>query len=225
MRCVVVLALLARTAHAGVEIAGDAWSGPFATPEQSLARGTHAERLTRDMPDLEDGGPITEIAALRVTTPDTDEWRVALRVTGAEWYVSPVLGRSTPGEAYCGVEDLQRVGPRLALRVRCLAGRGAWTEETSLVYCGVDRRHRIACGRATLAARFAEEPTQETAKDVVHDTLACKLGAFHGDAVSVLDDKPVVHGDEPTHVLTALAPCPSTLVFHLDGERGLHRVE
>ena len=227
MRSLLLLAVLTRTAAAGIEVAGDEWSGPFAKPELAAERGTHPLRLTRDLPELDDGGPITEIAALRVNVDpdgmdDTDStWHVALQVTGGEWYVSPALGRSAPGQHYCGIEDLRRVGTRLAIRFRCLARRAAWSEETSLLYCGFDRRHKIACGRAVLSSRFSEDHNQLT-KDVVHDKLACKVGEFHGDALTLLDDRPVVHVDEPTHVLTELANCPATVVFHLDGERGAH---
>jgi hypothetical protein len=230
MRSLLVLALLTRTAAAGVEVAGDDWIGPFAKPEASVERGSHAVRLMRDLPDLDDGGPITEVVPLRVIEqPDgmddsSGMWRIALRVTGSEWYVSPPLGRSVEGERYCGIEDLRRVGTRLAIRFRCLSGRVGWSEETSLLYCGVGRRHKIACGRTPLATRFAEDQrgTWPPAKDIVHDKLACKVGEFRGDAVTLLDDPPVVHGDEPKHVLTELAACPAGVVFHLDGERGAH---
>lgn len=229
MRILLALAIAARTAHAGVEVAADEWTGPFATPEAGAERGTHAVRLDRDMPDLDDGGPITDVAALRVIpnpdgTDDSDAtWHVALQITGGEWYVSPALGRSTQGERYCGIEDLRRAGTRLAVRFRCLTGRFGWAEETSLLYCGIDRRHTIACGRTPLATRFAPAPTDSgRPRDVVHDKLACKLDAIHGDTITLRDDRPVVHADEPTHVLTELATCPATVVFHLDGERGVH---
>jgi len=230
MRSLLVLVVLTRTAAAGVEVAGDEWTGPFGMPELGVERGEKAILLSRDLPELDDGGPITEVVPMRVFAaadgPDDSGamWHIALQVTNGEWYVSPALGHSAPGMHYCGIEDLRRVGTRIAIRFRCLSGRVGWSEETSLLYCGVDRRHKIACGRTPLATRFAEDQKDSwhPAKDIVHDKLACKVGEFHGDAMTILDDKPVVHGDEPVHIVTQLATCPATVVFHLDGERGAH---